>query len=44
MKSYSINKCPNCGGQMTITETSTFEGTVVYCKCNDCDYSNTYER
>ena len=44
MKEKSIKKCPKCGGQMVVTETSTFDGTVVYCKCKECDYSNNYDR
>ena len=37
-------KCPKCGGNMIIkNEVLTFDGTVVNCKCENCEYIMTYE-
>lgn len=41
---YSSEKCPKCGGNMIIkNEVHTFDGTVVNCKCENCEYIITYE-
>lgn len=41
---YSSEKCPKYGGNMIIkNEVHTFDGTVVNCKCENCEYIITYE-
>ena len=40
---YSSEKCPKCGGNMIIkNEVLTFDGTVVNCKCEKCNYILDY--
>ena len=40
---YSSEKCPKCGGNMIIkNEILTFDGTVVNCKCEKCNYILDY--
>lgn len=40
---YSSEKCPKCGGKMIIKNEVPFDGNVVNCKCENCEYIITYE-